>query len=55
MVEIIQQIQKTQVQIEGPSTSMEGWNITWLGMPNIILVDAQKYLEVMNSQRNESQ
>jgi hypothetical protein len=28
MVETIQQIQKTQTQIEGPSTSMEGWNTT---------------------------
>ncbi len=28
MVETIQQIQKTQIQIEGPSTSMEGWNTT---------------------------
>jgi hypothetical protein len=34
MVEIIQKIQETQTQIEGPSTSMEGWNTTWLGMPN---------------------
>ncbi len=33
-MEIIQNIQKTQTQIEGPSTSMEGWNTTWLGMPN---------------------
>jgi hypothetical protein len=28
VVEIIQQIQKTQTQIEGSSTSMEGWNTT---------------------------
>jgi hypothetical protein len=28
MVETIQQIQKTQTQIEGPSTSMEGWDTT---------------------------
>jgi hypothetical protein len=41
---------KTQTQIERPSTSMEGWNTTWLGMPNIILVDAQKFQEVVNSQ-----
>jgi hypothetical protein len=26
MVETIQQIQKTQTQIKGPFTSMEGWN-----------------------------
>ncbi len=29
---------------------MEGWNTTWLGMPNITPVDAQKYQRVMNSQ-----
>ncbi len=40
---------KTQTQIERPSTSMEGWNTTWLGMPNIIFVDAQKF-QVVNSQ-----
>ncbi len=34
MVETIQQIQKTQAQTKGPSTSMEGWNTTWLGMPS---------------------
>ncbi len=34
MVEIIQQIQKTYTQTEGPSTSMEGWNTTWPSMPN---------------------
>ncbi len=51
-VETIQQIQKTQTQIEGPSTSMEGWNTTWLGMPNIIFVEAHKYHEVVNSQEN---
>ncbi len=42
MVETIQHIQKTQNQIEGPSTSMEGQNTTWSGMPNIIHVEAQK-------------
>ncbi len=50
MVEIIQQIQKIQSQIEGPSESMEGWNTTQLGMPNITLVEAQKSQEIMNSQ-----
>ncbi len=50
MVEIIQQIQKTQTQTEGPSTSMEGWNTTWPKMPNTTPVDAQKSQEVMNSQ-----
>ncbi len=35
MVETIQQIQKTQIHTEGPSTSMEGWNTTWPSMPNI--------------------
>ncbi len=34
----------------GPSTSMEGWNTTWLGMLNIILIEAQKFQEVVNSQ-----
>ncbi len=28
---------------------MEGWNKTWLGMPNIILVEAHKFQEVVNS------
>jgi phage terminase small subunit len=32
MVETIQQIQKTQTQPKGPSTSMEGWNTTWSSM-----------------------
>jgi hypothetical protein len=49
MVEKIQQIQKTQTHTEGPSTPMEGWNTTWLGMPNTILVKAQKSQEVVNS------
>jgi hypothetical protein len=30
---------------------MEGWNTNWLVMPNIILVDAQKIQEIVNSQR----
>ncbi len=51
MVETLQHIQKTWTQIEGPSTSMEGWNITWSGMPNIIHVEAQKSQEVVNSQQ----
>ncbi len=42
MVEIIQQIQKTQTQPERPSISMEGWNTTWLGMPNTSHVEAHK-------------
>jgi hypothetical protein len=42
MVETIQQIQKTQTQTKGPSTSMEGWNTTWLGIPKTIHVEAQK-------------
>ncbi len=29
---------------------MEGWNTTWLGMPNITPVDTQKPQEVMKSQ-----
>ncbi len=29
---------------------MEGWNTTWLSMPNTSLVDAQKFQEVVNSQ-----
>jgi len=40
MVEIIQYIQKTQTQTERPSTSMEGWNTTWVGMPNTTPMDA---------------
>jgi hypothetical protein len=51
MVETIQQIQKTQTQTKRPSTSMEGWNTTWLGMLNIIDVEAEKSHEVMNSQK----
>jgi len=35
MVEIIQQIKKTQTQPKGPSTFMEGWNTTCSNMPNI--------------------
>jgi hypothetical protein len=27
---------------------MEGWNKTWLGMPNITHVEAQKSQEVVN-------
>ncbi len=50
MVETIHQIQKTHTKIEGPSTSMEGWNTTWLGMPNTTFVEAHKYHEVVNSQ-----
>ncbi len=49
-METIQQIQKTQIQIEGPSTSVEGWNTTWSSMPNTPLVVAQKYQEIVNSQ-----
>ncbi len=29
---------------------MEEWNTTWLGMPNIILMEAHKYQELVNSQ-----
>ncbi len=29
---------------------MEGWNTTWLGMPNTTLVETHKSLEVVNSQ-----
>jgi uncharacterized protein (DUF305 family) len=43
MVETIQQIQKTQTQTKG-------WNTTWLGMPNINPMEAQKSQEVVNSQ-----
>jgi len=41
---------KKQTQTEGPSTSLEGWNTTWLGMPNITLVETKKSQDVMNSQ-----
>jgi hypothetical protein len=33
---------ETQTQLKGPSTSMEGWNTTWLGMPTTTLVEVQK-------------
>jgi malate synthase len=52
MVETIQQIHKTHTQTKGSSTSMEGWNTTWLGMPNVIPLKAQKYQEVVISQEN---
>jgi hypothetical protein len=29
---------------------MEGWNTTWLGMPNTTPMDAHKYKKVVNSQ-----
>jgi hypothetical protein len=29
---------------------MEGWNTTWLRMPNITPVEAHKYQKVVNSQ-----
>ncbi len=51
MVETIQHIQKKQTQIEGPSTSMEGWNTIWPGMPNTTPMDAHKFQEVVNLQR----
>jgi hypothetical protein len=52
MVETIQHIQKTQTHTKGPSidTSMEGWNTTWLGMPNTSPLEAWKPKEVVNSQ-----
>jgi hypothetical protein len=34
MLETIQQIQKTPTHTKRPSTSTEGQNTTWLGMPN---------------------
>ncbi len=62
MVETIQQIQKTQTQIEGPSTSMEGWNITQPGMPNTTIVENIEIIgnneftrEIDHSRRNFSQ
>ncbi len=42
MVEIIQQIQKIEIQTKGPSTSMEGWNTPWPYMPYITPIEAQK-------------
>jgi hypothetical protein len=42
MVETIQQIHETHTQTKGPSTSMEGWNTTWPGMPNTTHVERQK-------------
>jgi hypothetical protein len=29
---------------------MEGWNITWRGMPNTTPMDTQKSREIVNSQ-----
>jgi malate synthase len=29
---------------------MEGWNTTWLGMPNTTPMETQNFKEVMNSQ-----
>jgi hypothetical protein len=29
---------------------MEGWNTTWLGMPNTTPMDAHKYQEIVNPQ-----
>jgi hypothetical protein len=29
---------------------MEGWNTTWLSMPNTTLVEVEKFQEVVNSQ-----
>jgi hypothetical protein len=49
-VETIPLIQKTQIQTEGPSTSMEGWNTTWPNMPNTTSMEAHKSQEVVNSQ-----
>ncbi len=51
MVETIQQIQKTQTQTKGPSTSMDGWNTTWPSMPNTTLVETHKSQEIVNSQK----
>ncbi len=31
---------------------MEGWNTTWLGMPNVTHVKSQKYQESVISQEN---
>jgi len=42
-MDTIQQIQKKQTQIEGPSASMEGWNKTWSSMPNTTFVEVDKY------------
>jgi hypothetical protein len=30
---------------------MEGWNTTWLGMPNTTLMETHKSQEVVNSQK----
>jgi hypothetical protein len=50
VIEIIQQIQKKQTQIKGSSTSMEGWNTTWLNMPNTTPMETKKFQDVVNSQ-----
>ncbi len=50
MVETIQQIRKTQTQTKGSSTTMEGWNTTWLGIPNITPMEEHKSQEIVNSQ-----
>jgi hypothetical protein len=31
---------------------MEGWNTTWLSMPNITPTKVRKFQEVVNSQKN---
>jgi len=35
---------------KGPSTYMEGWNITCSGMPNTTPTETQKSQDIMNSQ-----
>ncbi len=50
MAETIQQIPKTQTQTKGPSTSMEGWNTTQLGMLHITSIETHKFQKVVLSQ-----
>ncbi len=50
MVEIIQHLQRTQTQTEGPSTSMEGWNTTQSGILITTFIKTQKSQEVVDSQ-----
>jgi hypothetical protein len=35
-----EQLKKSMVETKWLSTSMEGWNTTWAGMPNTIHVEA---------------
>ncbi len=51
MVDTIQQLQKAHITSEGFSTSMEGWNTTWLGVfDTTSSIETPKPLEFVISQ-----